>query len=303
MEMATRKPKGYKGKQPYNSKPQFAKSRNKTYQNPNRTDSKPMQGNQSGGSNQQRRQNVKIGPEMRSCYKYGRKGHLANSCRTPEYFVNIYKELQQLKARQPEAHALDAPTLAANENYMVNGPTPALAINSGFASNLNIDGKGTSLRESWLAHNSQELALLNSATTHTILWDSLYFSFTGSDTDIWQVCQMQTIAGGRDFKFREGRATIVLPGGATLLIANAIFAPSASQSLISFKDLRANDIHTMTIVKNNKEALLLQRETEVLATAYAGCGGLYELPIRSGGQPHKVSLASEPTKPQSFALT
>ena len=52
-------------------------------------------------------------------------------------------------------------------------------------------------------------------------------------------------------------------------------------------------------MKNNKEALVLQRETEVLATAYAGCGGLYELHIQSGGQPHKVSLASEPTKPQS----
>ena len=45
MEMATRKSKGYKGKQPYSSKPQFAKSRNKTYQNPNRTDSRPTQGN------------------------------------------------------------------------------------------------------------------------------------------------------------------------------------------------------------------------------------------------------------------
>ena len=216
-----------------------------------------MQGNQSGGSNQQRRQNDGIGLETRSCHKCGKKGYLANSCRTPEYFVNIYKKLQQLKARQPEAHALDAPTPEATENYMVSGPTPALAINSGLASNSNIDGKGTSLRESWLAHSGQELALLDSATTHTILRDSLYFSFAGSDTDAWQVCQMQTIAGGRDFKFREGRATIVLPGGATLLIANAMFAPSASRSLISFKDLRANGIHTTTIVKNNKEALLL----------------------------------------------
>ena len=224
---------------------------------------------------------------------------MANSCRTPEYFVNIYKELQQLKARQLEAHALDAPTPEATENYMISGPTPALAINFGLASNSNIDGKGTSLRESWLAHSGQELALLDSATTDIVLRDSLYFSFAGSNTDAWQVCQMQTIAGGRDFKFHKGRATIVLPGGATLLIANAMFAPSASRSLISFKDLRANGIHTTTIVKNNKEALLLQRETEVLATAYAGCGGLYELPIRSGGQPHKVSLASEPTKPQS----
>ena len=71
----------------------------------------------------------------------------------------------------------------ATENYMVSGPTPALAINSGLASNSNVDGKGTSLRESWLAHSGQELALLDSATTHTILRDSLYFSFTGSDTD------------------------------------------------------------------------------------------------------------------------
>ena len=140
MEMAARKPKGYKGKQPYNSKPQFAKSRNKTYQNSNRTDSRPTQGNQSGGSNQQRRRNDGIGLETRSCHKCGRKGHLANSRRTPEYFVSIYKELQQLKARQLEAHALDAPTPEATKNYMVSGPTPAFAINSGLASNSNVDG-------------------------------------------------------------------------------------------------------------------------------------------------------------------
>ena len=175
MEMAASKPKGYKGKQPYNSKPQFVKSRNKTYQNPNRTDSRPTQGNQSGGNNHQRRRNDGIGPEMRSCHKCGRKGHLANSCRTPEYFINIYKELQQLKARHPKAHALDAPMPEATENFMVSDLAPAFAVNSGLASNSNVDGKGTSLRESWLAHSGQELALLDSATTHTILQDFLYF--------------------------------------------------------------------------------------------------------------------------------
>ena len=116
---------------------------------------------------------------------------MANSCRTPEYFVSIYKKLQQLKARHPEAHALDAPTPEATENYMVSSPTPNLGINSGLASNSNVDGKGTSLRESWLAHSGQELALVDSATIHTILRDSLYFSFASSDTDAWQVCQMQ----------------------------------------------------------------------------------------------------------------
>ena len=249
-----------------------------------------MQGNQSGGSNQQRRRNDGIGLETRFCHKCGKKGHLANSCRTLEYFVNIYKELQQLKARQLEAHALDAPTPEATKNYMISGPTPALAINSGLASNSNIDGKGTSLRESWLAHNGQELALLDSATTHTILRDSLNFSFAGSDTDAWQVCQMQTIAGGRDFKFREGRATIVLPGGATLLIANAMFAPSASRSLISFKDLRANGIHTTTIVKNNKEALLLQQETEVSLLLMQNVAGFMNCPYEVGGNPIRYHL-------------
>ena len=177
MKMAARKSKGYKGKQPYNSRPQFAKPKGRTYQNSNRTDSRPTQGNQSSGSNQQRRRSNGTGPETRSCHKCRRKGHLANSYRTPEYFVSIYKELQQLKAKQPEVHALDAPTPETTENYMVSGPVTALAANFGIAV------KGTSLRASWLANSGQELALLDSATTHTILRDALYFSFTGSNTD------------------------------------------------------------------------------------------------------------------------
>ena len=203
--------------------------------------------------------------------------------------MNLYKELQQLKVKQPEAHILDVPTPEATENYMVSESLTDLGANSGVAM------KGTTLRASMHANSNQELALLDRATTHTILRDALFFSFTSDEIDAWQVCKMQTIARGRDFKFREGRTTIVLPGGATLQINNAMYAPTASRSLISFKDLRANDIHTTTFVKNNREALELQRETEVLATAYAGCGGLYELPIGSGGQPHKVSLASDLT--------
>jgi hypothetical protein len=68
----------------------------------------------------------------------------------------------------------------------------------------------------------REMALLDSATTHTILRDPLFFSFSGNNTEAWQVCKMLTIAGRRDFKFREGQAKIVLPGGATLLIERAI---------------------------------------------------------------------------------
>ena len=124
--------------------------------------------------------------------------------------MNLYKELQQLKAKQLEAHALDAPMPEATENYMVSESLTDLGVNYGVAM------KDTTLRASLHANSNQEPALLDSATTHTILRDVLFFSFTGDETDAWQVCKMQTIAGGRDFKFCEGQATIVLPGGATL---------------------------------------------------------------------------------------
>ena len=143
-----------------------------------------------------------------------------------------------------------------------------------------------------------EVALLDSATTHTILRDSSFFLFPSGHTDAWQVCKMHTIAGGRDFRYREGRATIVLPGGTILEIENAMYALDAHRSLISFKDLRVNGIHTTRSVIKENEALVLQRGTAVLATAFAGCGGLYELPITSGITPQKASLASEPSQPR-----
>ena len=74
------------------------------------------------------------------------------------------------------------------------------------------------------------------------------------------------------------------------MIENAMYAPSAKRSLISFKDLRANGIHTLTTVISDKEALELRRRTEVIATAYAGPNGLYELPI---GACSRTALTSE----------
>ena len=231
--------------------------------------------------------------------KCGRKGHVAKTYRTADYFVNIYKELQQLKTKQPEthlaeAHSLDAPLVEATENYMVCDTLTNSNVNSGVVI------IGTTQRESMLTDGIySEVALLDNATTYTILWDSIFFLFPGGHTDAWQICKMHTIAGGQDFKYREGRATIVLPGGATLQMDNAMYAPDAHRSLISFKDLRANGIYTTTSVVKEKEALVLQRGTAVLATTFTGCGGLYELPITSGATPQKASLASEPSQPRA----
>ena len=92
--------------------------------------------------------------------------------------MNVYKELQHLKAKQHENHALDAPTLDITKNYMVSNFQSDLRMSSG------IVVKGTALRESMHANSIHpEVALLDSATTHTILRDPLFFSFTGSQAE------------------------------------------------------------------------------------------------------------------------
>ena len=128
------------------------------------------------------------------------------------------------------------------------------------------------------------------------------------------MCQIHTIAGRRDFKFREGRITIVLPRGATLLIDRAMYTPSAPRSLISFKDLQAHGIHTFNVVNNHEEALELRQGIEVIVIAYAGATGLYELPItcrthpQSGLQTSVASIVSQshtdiPQEPAGFVFS
>lgn len=64
------------------------------------------------------------------CHKCGRKEHFAKECKTPAYFVEIYKELQKLRGVQRETHALDAPSLFEldAENYMVLSDEPSTGI-------------------------------------------------------------------------------------------------------------------------------------------------------------------------------
>ena len=82
-----------------------------------------------------------------------------------------------------------------------------------------------------VASTHLEVALLDSATTHTILRHLLCFSITENNIEALQVCQMHSIAGRWDFKFRKGQATIVLPKGTILLIDRAMYAPLAHRML------------------------------------------------------------------------
>ena len=168
----------------------------------------------------------------------------------------MYKELKSLRDGKRETHTLDAPSLDSHgldpENYMVTGGAPK---------------------------NKSKIALLDSASTHTILQDPEFFEFK-TRNEPWQTCEILTIAGKRTLKYREGRANIVLPGGAPLTCERAMYAPDAPRSLISYRDLRANQIHVSTALEIDEEVLELRRGKMILATAYAGANGLYELALQ-----------------------
>ena len=136
-------------------------------------------------------------------------------------------------------------------------------------------------RDSLFANNHHDVAMLDIAITHTILQDHVYFTFTRAPSEAWQTCQMNIVTGRRNFTFREDPATIVLPGGATLICKSAMYAPSAHRSLISFRDLRGHGIHIVTAVSGSEEVLELRQGLCCLATVCTGATSLYELPISS----------------------
>jgi hypothetical protein len=49
------------------------------------------------------------------------------------------------------------------------------------------------------------VALLDSATTHTILRDPKYLTYFSHEADVWQECDMTIIAGRQNLKFREAK--------------------------------------------------------------------------------------------------
>jgi hypothetical protein len=128
-------------------------------------------------------------------------------------------------------------------------------------------------------------ALLDSASTHTILTNPTFFKFTEQE-GTWQHCTIITMAGSQNIRFWEGRATVLLPGGFPL----NWYAPDAPRSMISYRDLRARNIHVSTAVENDEEVLELKQGPTILATARAGDNGLYKIVINPLDNKSPISL-------------
>ena len=100
----------------------------------------------------------------------------------------------------------------------------------------------------------EELCLVDSATTNTILREAKYFQTLTKRKE-----NVMTITGSNKAIIGSGRATFTLPMGTTIVIQNALLYPESTRTLISFKDIRSNNFHLKTIEVDNKEYLLLTK--------------------------------------------
>ena len=93
----------------------------------------------------------------------------------------MYKELHLLKSQKKEIHTFDASSLddmnKELENYLISIPRISAA--------------------------DPVIALLDNATTHTILRSPEYFKFEGHRAT-WHTSDVVTIAGRQNFHYREG---------------------------------------------------------------------------------------------------
>ena len=203
-----------------------------------------------------------VRPTSDNCHKCGRKCHFAKDCRTSQYIVDMFRELQELR-NKPRHNYHFEPSDMSDLDFDVEN---FMAIREG----------GMSI---------QDVALLDSASTHTILIKAQFFHFQSEKS--WTTCKILTIAGSRTLRFREGRATIILPGGFPLDCLKAMYALDAPRSLISYRDLWARNIHLCTKLQGDEEVIELRQGSQIIATANAGLDGFYKVAIKP--------LASSPT--------
>ena len=78
----------------------------------------------------------------------------------------------------------------------------------------------------------QEICILDSGTTHTILRKNIYFSDIKPKRII-----VNTISGPADVIEGNGKANFTLPNGTKISINNAIYAPNSRRNSLSFKDI------------------------------------------------------------------
>ena len=81
-------------------------------------------------------------------------------------------------------------------------------------------------------------------------------------------------------QLRNTPITIVLPGGFPLNCEKTMHALDAPRCLISYRDLRARNIHICITMHGSEEIIELRQGPKIVATANTGPDGLYKVAIK-----------------------
>jgi peptide/histidine transporter 3/4 len=98
---------------------------------------------------------------------------------------------------------------------------------------------------------NEDICLVDSATTHTILKNKKYFFHLVMQDANFSTRGIANIIEG------SGRASILLPGRTKLHIDNVLYSPKSQRNLLSFKDIRKNGYHIETTNERNIECLYI----------------------------------------------
>jgi hypothetical protein len=96
----------------------------------------------------------------------------------------------------------------------------------------------------------EEICLVDSCTTNTIIRKTKYFQ-----TLTKRMRNILTIAGYDVCIVCSKKDTIILLMGTQVTIKNALLYPDSTCTLLSYKDIRKNGLHTVTHEENNEESL------------------------------------------------
>ena len=194
-------------------------------------------------------------PTSENCHKYRRKWHFVKDCRASHDFIDMFRELQELR-NKPRQYYNFEPSDMLEFDYDVEN---FMAIYEGTLS-------------------THDVALLDSTSTHTILTKAEFFHFQSEKS--WSNCKILIMVGSRTLRFWEGLATIILPGGFPLDCPKSMNASDTPRSPISFRDLRARNIHLYTAMHGDEVVIELRQGPNVIATANVSLDGLFKVTIK-----------------------
>ena len=94
--------------------------------------------------------------------------------------------------------------------------------------------------------------LVDSGTTHTVLRNmQLFVKLIAYNSS------MTTMIGSSHVIQGRGTAQFLLPNGTMFQVTDALYAPRATRTLLSFKDIRDKDFHIETHCENGLEYLYI----------------------------------------------